>query len=430
MSLQLTPCSSAPSSPFVLSMDSSRASSPLDLSVTGEPFDRANEQEARWTKHPLYFFEDGNIVFLVEETLYNIHRYFFARDSAFFRSILGAWDVQEADELNPYILLDVTCAEFDEFLVILYPTDFFHPTLKNTRQWTLMLHLSAKWGFESIKLLAIDKLAASAAPIDKIVLGSQYGIDAWLPEAYEAACLRVEPLTVKEGLTLGVEDTVRISAAREVYGCGKPRLETTSLSGDLNQIFGFGRPSEDGSAEDTNRDEDAVRDMPESSGAQFQTEHLPEDTYATLGSVVPLQDGTVGDTECRGADMMDISEIAPLRLEVEPMPSIQPCLAGEITQHGPINIQHRDQDSEQVCPRSVAISNDAASQAPMDFTLAGDSDSQEKQQPRQPLQERLKQKAMAAHQPLSNIVPAGGDGSQRKPRTLWATFAQMQQRKD
>ena len=65
-----------------------------------------------------------------------------------------------------------------------------------------MLHLSAKWGFESIKLLAIDKLTAHAAPIDKIVLGRRYGIDDWLPGAYEVVCMRADPLTVEEGTKL------------------------------------------------------------------------------------------------------------------------------------------------------------------------------------------------------------------------------------
>ncbi|KAF7973585.1 hypothetical protein HWV62_14872 [Athelia sp. TMB] len=260
--------SSAPSSPPVMSTGSSRASSPVDLDLTmaETPLKFAQEKEIKGTKHPHYFFEDGSIVFLVEGSLYKIHRYFFARDSAHFRSIFGLKGVEGSDEYSPCILSDVNCADFDEFLAILYPTvictlspptsDFLHPTEKNIDQWTSILHLSAKWGFESIKFLAIDRLTAHAAPIDKIVLGRRYGIDDWLPGSYEAVCMRADPLTMEEGMKLGWEDAIRISTARQVYGCAKPRHETAYLSQDLREIFGLVKPSESEKIEDSDRKED------------------------------------------------------------------------------------------------------------------------------------------------------------------------------
>ncbi|KZP15106.1 hypothetical protein FIBSPDRAFT_705228, partial [Athelia psychrophila] len=164
-------------------------------------------------RHSQYYFKDGNVVFLIEEVLYSVHRYFFERDSAHFRSILES--VQGADERSPIVLLDVNCSDFDEFLAILYPTDFRRPTAKATPQWTSVLHLAAKWGFESIQLLATDNLTETATPVDKIVLGRRYGISDWLPRAYEAVCTRADPLTVEEGMKLGVEDIIKISAARQ-----------------------------------------------------------------------------------------------------------------------------------------------------------------------------------------------------------------------
>ncbi|KZP04737.1 hypothetical protein FIBSPDRAFT_711588, partial [Athelia psychrophila] len=161
-------------------------------------------------KHSQYYFEDGNVVFRVENTLYNVHRYFFVRDSPHFRAIL-----QGNDTTNPCVLSGVNCADFDEFLAILYPIDFRRPPSKTMAQWTSILHLAANWGFENIKLLAIDKLAGSANPVDKIVLGRRYGIIDWLPAAYEAVCTRSGPLTVEEGMKLCVEDIVRIAAARQ-----------------------------------------------------------------------------------------------------------------------------------------------------------------------------------------------------------------------
>lgn len=102
-------------------------------------------------------------------------------------------------------------------------SDFRQPTKKTIAQWTSILHLAAKWEFENIKLLAIDNLTAHAAPIDKIILGKRYGITEWLPSAYKAVCTRADPLTVEEGMKLGIEDTVRISAARQAYGTSSKR---------------------------------------------------------------------------------------------------------------------------------------------------------------------------------------------------------------
>ncbi|KAF7981376.1 hypothetical protein HWV62_33855 [Athelia sp. TMB] len=367
---------STPPSPLSMSMDSSCASSPLDLTIPRVPFDVADEQEAEsWTRHPRYFFEDGNIVFLVGETIYNIHRYFFARDSAHFRSIFGACGVQGVNELNPYILSDVSCTDFDEFLAILYPTDFLHPAVKSTEQWMSMLHLSAKWDFESIKLLAIDRLTARAAPIDKIVLGRRYDIDEWLPGAYEAVCLRSDPLTVEEGMKLGVEDTVRISAAREVYGCAKPHHDKVSLSRDLKGIFGLQKPSEIRKADNTGSEEDAARELSE---GQYQTEHLSQDARVIFGLVVPLQAGTGSDMDNGKNGTMGISENAGPGLEPHTIPPMPHCLAEGIAQDKSIATQEGDHGNSQWQTPSCAIPNDVARQAPSDITLASSGDSRKK----------------------------------------------------
>ncbi|KZP05983.1 hypothetical protein FIBSPDRAFT_805333 [Athelia psychrophila] len=249
---------SAPPSPSLVSLGSSRTVSTPDSNELEPPAVQGNiDLEAKATRHSHYYFKDGNVVFLIEKVLYNVHRYFFERDSAHFRSILES--VQGADEQNPIALPDVSCSDFDEFLAILYPTDFRRPTEKTTAKWTSILHFAAKWGFESIQLLAIDSLTATAIPVDKIVLGRRYGISDWLPGAYEAVCTRADPLTVEEGMKLGVEDIIRISAARQVYGCAKARYEAKHLSKDIGDIFGLGDLFEEVNVGSTDIEENAIK---------------------------------------------------------------------------------------------------------------------------------------------------------------------------
>ncbi|KZP20423.1 hypothetical protein FIBSPDRAFT_861648, partial [Athelia psychrophila] len=268
------PNSTSPSSPSLLSFGGSRASSPSDVTVAEAPVDQANEPDSNKSRHPQYYFEDGNVVFRIEDTLYNVHRYFFARDSTHFRAIL-----EDTDASHPCVMSDVSCADFDEFLAILYPTDFRQPTKKTTAQWTSILHLAAKWGFENIKLLAVDSLTANAIPIDKIVLGRRYGITEWLAGAYEAVCTRANPLTVEEGMKLGVEDAVRISAARQLYETGKARHDAKYLAGDLGEIFRLEQPS-GGGPTSTDGEEDAIKVL-EALVAEAQTESLASPTPLT-----------------------------------------------------------------------------------------------------------------------------------------------------
>ncbi|KZP11397.1 hypothetical protein FIBSPDRAFT_987902, partial [Athelia psychrophila] len=206
---------------------------------------------------------------------------------------------------NPIVLSDVNCGDFDEFLAILYPFDFRRPTDKATAQWTSILHLAAKWGFESIQLLAIDNLATSAIPVDKIVLGRRYSILDWLPAAYEAVCTRADPLTVEEGMKLGMEDAIRISAARQVYGCAKARYETKHLLEDLGDIFGLEMPyEEEVSGGSADAEENAIKDLEDqivamqADFAALPTPIIPCDRQSNWGQDTCLLQGN--KTSCAG----------------------------------------------------------------------------------------------------------------------------------
>jgi len=118
-------------------------------------------------------------------------------------------------------------------------SDFRVRTPSTIDEWESVLDLAAKWNFQSIKLLAIEHITEIGSSIDKIVIGRRHGVIEWLGEAYEAVCTRKEPLTQQEGIRLGVENVVRISAVRQVYGLGVPRYEPVLLSSDLSKIFGL-----------------------------------------------------------------------------------------------------------------------------------------------------------------------------------------------
>ncbi|KZP29277.1 hypothetical protein FIBSPDRAFT_851657 [Athelia psychrophila] len=247
----------------------------------GDSCDHAIGQSAHSKRHPQYYFKDGNMILCVEEKLYNVPRYLFQRDSSYFRTLLDALPETEGvcDEHPLTMPPDVKCDAFDNLLSILYPADLSRPYQMSSGQWTSILHLAARWGFESIQQLAINHLSESAsamieygiptatdpAPsglrisregvavaestvtpvktspaIEKIALGRRYGIDHRLCDAYEIICSRTDPLTLEEGMMLGMKETVRISAIRQLYGQCTGSFHPYFLAGDIKEILNLG----------------------------------------------------------------------------------------------------------------------------------------------------------------------------------------------
>lgn len=162
------------------------------------------------------------------------------------------------------------------------------------------MHLAAKWEFENIRLLAVDNLTAHALPVDKIVLGRRYGITDWLAGAYEAVCTRADPLTMDEGIQLGVEDVVRISAARQLYGTSKALHEAKYLVGDLREIFGLDKGIID--------DEDG-----EKAGLKILEEQVADAQKMYLAApIVPLPLGGCGGRSNRTHDWVNGTEGCPI----------------------------------------------------------------------------------------------------------------------
>lgn len=60
-------------------------------------------------------------------------------------------------------------------------------------------------------------------------------------------------------MKLGVEDIIKISATRQVYGCAQARYETKHLSGDLRDIFGLEKPVEEASVSSADAEESTIK---------------------------------------------------------------------------------------------------------------------------------------------------------------------------
>ncbi|KAI0249057.1 hypothetical protein BJV78DRAFT_1230985 [Lactifluus subvellereus] len=226
----LTPASSAPST--VISFDSLYSAQanlvlgPEDESHTQPPGSTesmntsalpSSKPASPYVQHKRFFLDDGNITFLVEGILYRVHRYFFCRDSNEFGERLSRLSTQQAPSstLEPIISLDdVKSADFDTFLSVLYPLDFNMLEKRSFEEWSSILDLSTRWGFTSIRDLAIRCVKPPSA-YHRLLLARKHAVDQWILPALSELWERPQPLSVDEARLMDFEDIVLIGSVRE-----------------------------------------------------------------------------------------------------------------------------------------------------------------------------------------------------------------------
>ncbi|KAI0315209.1 hypothetical protein OF83DRAFT_372675 [Amylostereum chailletii] len=191
--------------------------------------------------HKRFMFPDGNVTLMVEGISYKVHRYFFERDSLWFRQRFENAGVASA--LNDYdswlelahgegyfnlrdgsrtiidpriiILQGIKAKEFDTFLSVLYPRDFARRDVYTVEGWTAVLKLATRWSFASIQDLAIQELDLIVDPVGRLVLARAYEIYGWDEEALGDLCARTESLSVEEMREMSIEDIAYVVGKRE-----------------------------------------------------------------------------------------------------------------------------------------------------------------------------------------------------------------------
>jgi len=149
----------------------------------------------------------------VDGILYRVHRYFFCRDSKLFKTRLSRLPAQESSSLVISIE-NLKSKDFDAFLSILYPLDFNASEEHSFEELSSILDLSTRWGFASIRELAIRRLNPPT-PYQRLILGRKCGVDQWIPLALQELCERPQPLTPDEARLMDFEDVVLVGFVRE-----------------------------------------------------------------------------------------------------------------------------------------------------------------------------------------------------------------------
>ncbi|KAF8504682.1 hypothetical protein F5888DRAFT_774193 [Russula emetica] len=183
-------------------------------SVTGSTHSRADSTNDSFIRHHKYFFKDGNVTFLVDGTLYCVHRYFFSRDSVYFSTRFDQLGIRDHEALPISISLgNIERKDFEAFLSILYPENFEQRDL-SYEEWKSVLHLSTCWDFTSIRRLALNNIQPPT-PHDRLLLARTYSVDQWVIPALSALCEREASLSLDEARRMDIEDVVLVATVRE-----------------------------------------------------------------------------------------------------------------------------------------------------------------------------------------------------------------------
>jgi hypothetical protein len=213
-------------------------------------------------RHGEYYIHGGDVIFRVESYLFRVHRFFFTRDSAYFREKLphppppGEFTKGSSDN-NPFILEDTLRVDFERFLWV-----FYNPKYSiyeaNVEEWSSILKLAHQWDFTEVKALALRELEQLEIPaLQKIILYHTHVIDRnLLQEAYTTLTVRDGPITIEEGRELGLETALQLARAREIARApvfsgkksGAPRspvnLAGVELDSLIQNLFNLSSPSE------------------------------------------------------------------------------------------------------------------------------------------------------------------------------------------
>ncbi|KAH8110463.1 hypothetical protein DFH11DRAFT_1802646 [Phellopilus nigrolimitatus] len=169
-------------------------------------------------RHKYFDFKDGNVTFLVENTLFTIHQYFLERDSSTMRSMFARAHLSgivRGTKENPIKLCGVTSLGFERFLKILYPPKFGEDSLTCSYEWESALRIADQYEFANIRKLAILKLLADAPCSERLDIGQRYNVRLLVLTGFRDICNREASLKLEEVQLLNAEDITLIMRCRE-----------------------------------------------------------------------------------------------------------------------------------------------------------------------------------------------------------------------
>ncbi|KAG6848898.1 hypothetical protein H0H93_013001 [Arthromyces matolae] len=169
-------------------------------------------------RHDVYYIPGGDLYFLVENVHFRVHRYFFERESSFFRRELQpkADGISNGSTESTALLIEESAADFAKFLWVFYNA---HHSVYDAPidDWKLILRLAHQWKFPEVFALCVRELKKNnLSDVEWIATFNDFGINnRHIIPCYAALCARAESLTLAEGSRLGLSTVLTIARVRD-----------------------------------------------------------------------------------------------------------------------------------------------------------------------------------------------------------------------
>ncbi|KDQ55180.1 hypothetical protein JAAARDRAFT_343722 [Jaapia argillacea MUCL 33604] len=166
-------------------------------------------------RHPTYYFEnEGNVVFLVEKTLFKVHRYFLQRDSQVFHDMFSCphepgSEAEGLSDERPIHIPQIKSNDFEALLWVYYHF-LVERTESTAERWASTLRLSHMYQMTSIKELAIAQLKRFDAPITFILIGRETETEELVQRGYVTVACRKLGLEPEEAEQMGLREVVNV----------------------------------------------------------------------------------------------------------------------------------------------------------------------------------------------------------------------------
>jgi hypothetical protein len=98
------------------------------------------------------------------------------------------------------------------------------------KEWSAILDLSTRWGFASIRELAIRCIDPPTDPRDRLILARKHAVEEWVLPALFKLCERPEPLGLEEARLMDFEDVVLVGSARQAVRSSILTVDSTGIA--------------------------------------------------------------------------------------------------------------------------------------------------------------------------------------------------------
>ncbi|EIN14581.1 hypothetical protein PUNSTDRAFT_140834 [Punctularia strigosozonata HHB-11173 SS5] len=191
------------------------------------------------TRHPKYYIDEGNVVFLVENRLLKIHRFFLTRESDFFQTLFTLPPpegvLEGSSDTHPIHLgenMNITLKQIEAFLNYIYQG--MHDDRRvSLSEWTALLSIASRLDCRRMKRRALREIESADPPMDpiqRIRLATEHDVSEWLRPAYEAICQREDAISPDEAEQIGARTTALLAMARELVRA-RPPMRMSSAAG-------------------------------------------------------------------------------------------------------------------------------------------------------------------------------------------------------